>query len=106
MFGLKDAGENTRKSLRQAYILWALLGIFGAHRFYLARGTSGATMLVVSLIGLILLGTGSGVAFLTVMLGWLGIDAILLPRMLRAENDFDEDSDLRAAIRAENRAWH
>jgi TM2 domain-containing membrane protein YozV len=106
MLGLSEAGEDTQKSLRQAYLLWACLGLFGAHRFYLARGTSGATMLVISVLGLILFGTGSGAAFLDVMLLWLGIDALLLPKMHRATNTLNDDANLREAMRKENRAWH
>lgn len=106
MLGLRDAGEDTPKTLGQAYRLLGILGAFGAHRFYLGHGTSAATMLVITVIGLALLASGTGAAFLALTAGWIALDAALLPRMLRAANHRDVDLTACAEMRAQDRAWH
>lgn len=61
------------KSLLVAYILWLLLGIFGAHKFYLRRPLMGALYFCTA--GLI-------------VIGWL-IDLFTLPQQVDAYNVAD-----------------
>lgn len=61
-----------------AWLLWALLGWAGAHRFYLGREFTGLAMLF----------TGGGALL------WWGADAMLLDRMVRFYN---QDQELREA---------
>ena len=68
MLGLNDAGEDAPKSLRRAYAYGVFLGALGAHRFYLGLGTSAATQLVLTLIGLLAV-SGAGYAFLALIGG-------------------------------------
>lgn len=56
-----------------AYLLWFLLGIFSAHRFYLGRAGS-AVLQILSYFILI--------GFL-----WLFVDAFLIPGMIRERKD-------------------
>lgn len=60
-------------SMGVAYVLWALLGLFSAHRFYLGRPAS-AVLQILSYLVLI--------GFL-----WLLIDAFLIPGMVRSTRD-------------------
>ena len=51
------------KSLAVAYGLWALLGSFGAHRFYVGQRVGGATMLAVACTGTLLSSIAAGWLF-------------------------------------------
>lgn len=77
-----------KKSLVVAYVLWALLGYVGAHRFYLGRPLSGFLMLalsgVVLLISLVSFGV-LGFLWFVVGLWWL-IDALLIPGIAARRN--------------------
>lgn len=42
------------RSLKVAYVLWLLLGIFGAHRFYLARPITGAILATIATASLVM----------------------------------------------------
>jgi hypothetical protein len=57
------------------YILWALLGLVGGHRFYLNRKNTAIAQLILTL-------TLFGVV---VTLVWMIVDAFLIPRMFREE---------------------
>ncbi len=105
MLGLDDAGEDAPKSLRRAYAYGVFLGAFGAHRFYLGLGTSAATQLVLTLIGLMAV-SGAGYAFLALIGAWLLFDLILLPAMVRRANHRDAPIGPCPITRDSNRAWH
>ncbi len=75
------------RSVVVAYLLWFFLGWLGLHRIYLGRIFSGLVMLL-------LWGAGTGLAI--VLIGylllipwalWWCLDAILIPGMVRAENN-------------------
>ena len=51
------------KSLAVAYGLWALLGSFGAHRFYVGQRLGGATMLALGCAGTLLSSIAAGWLF-------------------------------------------
>ncbi|WP_376873758.1 NINE protein [Albirhodobacter sp. R86504] len=106
MLGLSDAQISEEKSLQRAYLYCLCLGAFGAHRFYLGYGTSAATQLVVTLIGLLSLATGAGAAFLSLIGLWLVYDLAVMPTMIRRVNHRDAPIMACAATRANNRAWH
>ncbi|WP_281018132.1 MULTISPECIES: TM2 domain-containing protein [unclassified Minwuia] len=77
---------NARSTLL-AYLLWFFLGWLGVHRFYLGRVFSGIIMLL--LWGA---GTGLAVVFIGYLLLipwaiWWCLDALLIPGMVRAENN-------------------
>jgi len=73
------------KSLLLAYLLWLVLGLFGAHRFYLGRYLSGALLLALSLscAAFTLSSVGTLVFTFIVPLLWLAVDAVLMPRLAR-----------------------
>ena len=105
MLALREAGEPSPKSTRQAYILLAVLGVFGAHRFYLGHGTSAATQLILTLIGLATLNSVGG-PFLALVGLWLIFDALTLPMMLRRANHRDAPLGPCPITRDADRAWH
>ena len=75
-----------KKSIRVAYLLWTLLGSFGAHRLYLGRPASGAAMLALTLLGSVAT-TQAEIAILAWPIGiavfiWWLWDAFQIPKML------------------------
>lgn len=68
--------ESERKSVGVAYLLWCLIGGFGAHRFYAGKKGSGVAQLLLLL---------SVVGWL-VLVPWLLIDLVLIPGMIRERN--------------------
>ena len=73
--------DANRKSTGVAYLLWFLLGGFGAHRFYLGQTGSATAQLILLLLGWIPLFVG------WVVLGvWLFVDLFLIPGIARDEN--------------------
>lgn len=77
------AYNDEKKSLAVTYVLWGIVGMFGAHRFYLGEtGTAVAQLiLTLTLIGAI-------VTFV-----WWIVDAVIIPGMVR-----DMNSDILAEI--------
>ena len=55
------------KSKLTAYVLWLLIGAFGAHRFYLGRIKSGVLMCVMLLGGLALIALGTYLLYVSVV---------------------------------------
>mgnify|MGYP000232683215 CR=1 FL=1 len=70
-----------------AYLLWFFLGWFGLHRFYLGRIVSGIFMLLLWAIGTGLAFILIGYLLLIPWALWWCLDAILIPGMVRAENN-------------------
>lgn len=82
--------ENTRmqmmfqaqkKSTGAAYLLWFLLGWFGAHRFYLGQTGTAVAQLLLGLFGWIPFGLGWMVLFV-----WWLVDAFLIPGIIQRED--------------------
>ena len=74
------------KLLRMAYLLWAVLGLFGAHRLYLGFTLSGAGMAAISLVSVPLIWSGLGLLGFVVTGTWMLADGLLLPGMVRSAN--------------------
>lgn len=70
---LEQRLANNKKTLGVAFAFWFFLGIFGAHRFYLARTTSAIFQIVsvIFIVGLV----------------WVLIDAFLISGMVKDEED-------------------
>jgi TM2 domain-containing membrane protein YozV len=68
--------EANRKSVAATYLLWLFFGMFGAHRFYAGRTTSGLVQLglLITLVGWL------------VLIPWLIADLFLIPGMVRDHN--------------------
>ena len=92
------AFETRRKSHVAAYLLWLLLGVVGAHRFYLQMRASGFGMLCLACVAGVtfffsdLLGTEDTVPIVTsatmLLLGiWVLLDVFRIPGFVRAYND-------------------
>lgn len=76
-----------RRSVGLAYALWAVLGLFGAHRLYLGDVLSAAGMAAITLVSLPLLGSGVGLLGLVASGTWMLADAVLIPGLARAANE-------------------
>jgi TM2 domain-containing membrane protein YozV len=70
-----------KKSPRTAYVLLLLLGLIGAHRFYLGRTRTGVATLLLTLAGV----TVFSLAVLVAVV-WLIVDAFLIPGWIRQCN--------------------
>ena len=79
--------DANKKSALLAYLIWFFLGLFGVHRLYLGRITSGLVMLALHgiswVLAFILIGY---LGFALLGLWWL-IDALLIPGMVRDANE-------------------
>jgi TM2 domain-containing membrane protein YozV len=74
------------RSLMLTYMLWLTLGSAGAHRFYLGRTISGATMACLTFGSWALVLGQSYEAFAGTLLGglWMFVDGFLIKPMHRA----------------------
>ncbi len=80
-----QGGGGRGRSLLLAYLLWLVLGPFGAHRFYLGRYLTGILLFALTLFcaALTLFTVGTLIFSFIVPLLWLVIDALLMPRLAR-----------------------
>ena len=91
----RTAFEARRKSQVVAYLLWLLLGIMGAHRFYLGMKFSGSVMWCLACIGsvtLLLSGTRDEALLrasvvVVPLVGWMLSDVFRIPGFVRDCND-------------------
>ena len=79
-----------RKSIPVAYLLWVLLGTFGAHRIYLKRYATGTVLLATALSSFLLMSGAFGqtlarVGYATVWIPmvWALVDLFLIPGLKR-----------------------
>lgn len=80
-------GEGSAKSIGFAYILWAFLGGFGAHRMYVGRVGSGFGQLALLIGSVVTLKVVVGLIGLIVLSIWWVADAFLIPGMIRAYDE-------------------
>ncbi|MCB0157849.1 MAG: TM2 domain-containing protein [Caldilineaceae bacterium] len=78
--------EANKKSVGVAYLLWAFFGGFGAHRFYLGRSGSGAVILILTIVSLLLALVGIGFITGIIPAIWVFVDLFLIPGMARSYN--------------------
>ena len=79
-----------RKSIPVAYLLWVLLGTFGAHRLYLKRYATGTALLTAALSSFLLMSgvfgeTPARIGYATVWIPmvWALVDLFLIPGLKR-----------------------
>ncbi len=75
--------NDEKKSLAVTYVLWGIVGLFGAHRFYLGETGTAVAQLILTLTVI-----GAIVTFV-----WWIVDAVIIPGMVR-----DINSDILAEI--------
>jgi TM2 domain-containing membrane protein YozV len=75
------------KSLRTAYLLWLVLGVFGGHRLYLGWTVTGVIMLMLALLGLLTLPIGVGTTILAASIVWELIDGVFVKRLVAEQHD-------------------
>lgn len=98
---------NEAKSTGAAYVLWLFTGAFGGHRFYLGRIGTGATMLILSIVGWATIAVGVGAIPLIIVGVWALVDAFLIPGMIKKHKDrirTEMTSQAMAVIGAEPRS--
>ncbi|MFC7402520.1 NINE protein [Citricoccus sp. GCM10030269] len=79
-------GKSAEKSLPVTYLLCLLLGLLGAHKFYLGHQAAGVSYLV--LTGLACLGSFMDIGFVlaAIVIGLCLLDLFLIPRHVRQAN--------------------
>ncbi|WOI28731.1 TM2 domain-containing protein [Sulfitobacter dubius] len=76
---------NEAKSVVVAYVLWAFLGGFGAHRFYLGKTGSAVAMLLLTIFSILTMAILIGMFTLIAVGIWVIVDAFLIPGMINNE---------------------
>lgn len=73
------------RSLKIAYALWLTLGVFGAHRFYLARPLTGAILATLSIASFVMVAREHYPYFagIAVAVMWMVADGFLIEPMHR-----------------------
>jgi TM2 domain-containing membrane protein YozV len=79
--------DANKKTVGVAYALWFFLGIFGAHRFYLGASGTGAAILVLTIVSILLSVIYIGLILLIIPVLWVLIDAFLIPGLVRDYNN-------------------
>lgn len=74
---------NDAKSPVVAYLLLVFLGGFGAHRFYLGKSGTAATMLILWVLGWLTFILGIGLIMLAIVGIWAFVDLFLIPGLVR-----------------------
>jgi TM2 domain-containing membrane protein YozV len=74
--------DANKKSAPVAFLLWWFVGLFGAHRFYLANSGSATIMLALTLVSIPLMCVYVGFFILFAVSVWWLIDAFLIPDMV------------------------
>lgn len=78
--------DANKKSVLVAYILWFFVGSFGAHRFYLGKSGTGATILAITLASILLMFVFIGFFTIWVSAIWVFVDIFLIPSMAQSYN--------------------
>lgn len=78
--------DANKKSVLAAYLIWFFLGLFGIHRMYLGRWTSGLMMLALHGISWLTWWIAIGIVGFALLGLWWLIDALLIPGIARREN--------------------
>ena len=76
-----------RRSVGFAYLLLAVFGLFGLHRFYLGRNLSAAGMCAITVLSVPLIWSGMGLLGFVTTGAWALADALLIPGMVREVNE-------------------
>ena len=78
--------DANKKSAVVAYLLWFFLGTFGAHRFYLNLYGTGAAILIITLVSILLMFVGVGIVTIWISVIWVFVDLFLIPGITRKYN--------------------
>ena len=86
------------KSIGTAYLLWFVLGQFGAHRFYVGSSSMAFAQIALRLVGILLVLSTNffGLYLLGVAVLWWAVDGILLPDLIRQANSKTRGGSPRA----------
>jgi TM2 domain-containing membrane protein YozV len=79
--------EANKKSTGVAYLLWLFFGMLGVHRFYLGSSGSGAAILILTLVSILLSFVGIGLVLIFIPMIWVFIDLFLIPGIAREYNN-------------------
>jgi TM2 domain-containing membrane protein YozV len=79
--------DANKKSAGVAYALWFFFGLFGGHRFYLDRSSTGVVMLCITVASFFLTVILIGFLGFAAMGIWLLIDAFTIPEWIREHNN-------------------
>lgn len=89
--------EANRKSTSTAILLCFFLGIWGVHRFYAGQSGSGAAMLIITAVSILLMFVIVGFLTIWITIIWQFVDLFLCSEMVRKYNN---DLAARLSVRA------
>ena len=78
--------DANKKSMLVAYLLWLLLGLCGAHRFYMGKWFTGLVMLGMSLFSFVMMFILVGYFTIVVPALWALVDLLLIPGWVNRHN--------------------
>ncbi|MDQ3081431.1 MAG: TM2 domain-containing protein [Gemmatimonadota bacterium] len=78
--------DANKKSMLVAYLLWLLLGLCGAHRFYMGKWFTGLLMLGMSLFSFVMMFILVGYFTIVVPALWALVDLLLIPGWVNRHN--------------------
>ena len=78
--------DANKKSILVAYLLWFFLGMLGAHRFYLSQPGTGAALLIITLLSILLMFAFVGFFTIWISVVWVLVDLFLIPGIVREHN--------------------
>ncbi len=78
--------DANKKSMLVAYLLWLLLGLCGAHRFYMGKWFTGLLMLGMSLFSFVMMFILVGYFTIVVPALWALVDLLLIPGWVSRHN--------------------
>ncbi len=78
--------DANKKSAVVAYVLWFFLGMLGAHRFYLGQSGSGAALLAITVVSILLMLAYVGLFTIWISVIWVIVDLFLIPGITRRSN--------------------
>ncbi len=81
------AYQARKKDALIAYLLWVILPLTGAHRFYCNRVGSGVAMLVITVVSIPLCFILVGFLSYFVVVVWWIVDACLIPGWIQRHNE-------------------
>ncbi len=79
--------DANKKSIAVAYLCWLLLGLCGAHRFYMGKWFTAMVMLAMTMFSFVMMLILVGYFTIAVPAIWALVDALLIPGWVRSHNN-------------------
>ena len=83
---MSNAPQRAPRETWAAYLLWALVGGFGVHHFYIGQNLAGGLLLALSCVGVVTSIVGFGLLLFPIVWLWLFIDLFAMPSYVATAN--------------------